>query len=318
MPIFDTLVNFAIENARNQASLSQANAQDAYNAATGGHVYTFTPPAKEEAREPNVFIPNRASGIDQALWDSTYSRIVDDLSDKFARFFIDYFPLNDGLMAQVEGWLSSAIAGGTGINTVVGARIWQRDRDRITTESAAGLEDVTSQLAARGFPMPPGALYGATQDNLAARAIGVAAVSRDAAIKEWETEIENVRFAVKAVIDYRTAAIAAASDYLRAMALGPQLATQMATAASDAQARLISAATGMYNARISAAELAQRRGLSIMDAELRQTIAAGDNKVEYVKQKVGASVAAMNSTGQVAAASMNGLSATAQKIVSAG
>lgn len=140
----------------------------------------------------------------------------------------------------------------------------------------------------------------------------MAAVSRDAAIKAFDTEIENVRFAITSAIDYRKSALSAAGDYLRALALGPQLATQLATSASDAQARLISAASGFYNSRINAAELAQRRNIAIMDAELRQTIAAGDNKVKYTDMKVNAALETMRSLGQQAAAALNGVTATSQ------
>ena len=312
MAVIETIINHAISVANFKAAQSEAYGGQAFNIATGGHEYETTTPGLKDAREPSVYIPSRAAGIDQSLWDSTYKRISDDLSDKFARFFIDYFPINEDLMNQVEAWLSSAIAGGTGINPTVEGRIWQRDRDRISTEALTATENAISQWASRGFPLPPGAANASVLGISAARAIGVAAVSRDAAIKAFETEIENVRFAITAAINYRQAAISAAGDYIRAMAVGPQLATQLATSASDAQARLISAATGLYNARINAAELASRHSLTIMDAELKQTIAAGDNKVKYKDMQVNAALKTMESLGMQASAAINGITATSQ------
>lgn len=49
-----------------------------------------------------------------------------------------------------------------------------------------------------------------------------------------------------------------------------------------------------------------------MDAELRQTIAAGDNKVKYTDMKVNAALETMRSLGQQAAAALNGVTATSQ------
>lgn len=319
MAVVGTIINHAIGVANLKAAQSEAYGGQAFLAAAGGHQYSFKTPDKESAKEPSVYVPNRASGLDQALWNSTYDRIIDDLSDKFANFFVEFFPIDAALMQAVEDWLTKAITqGGTGINSTVEARIWQRDRDRISAEAAAATDEALAAWAARGFPLPPGAANATVQAIAAKRATDVAAVSRDAAIKAFETEIENVRFAITSAIDYRKSALAAAGDYLRALALGPQLATQLATSSSDAQARLISAATGLYNARISAAELAQRRGIAIMDAELRQTIAAGDNKVRYTDMKVRAALETMQSLGQQAAAALNGINATSQLIESAG
>ena len=112
MPAVDTIINHAIGVANLKAAQSEAYMGQAVNAATGGSVIQFNQPRTPNVSEPNVAIPSRAVGIDQALWDSTYSRIVDDLSDKFAQFFVDFFPVDPDLMAAVEEWLRRAVADG--------------------------------------------------------------------------------------------------------------------------------------------------------------------------------------------------------------
>lgn len=319
MPAVENIINYAMAQANLKAAQSEAYMGQAVNAATGGATIAFTQPRTPNVQEPNVAIPSRAVGIDQALWDSTYSRIIDDLSDKFAQFFIEFFPVDPDLMAAVEEWLRKAVTdGGSGINATVEGRIWQRDRDRISAEAASATDEALAAWAARGFPLPPGAANATVQAIAAKRATDTAAVSRDAAIKAFDTEIENVRFAVNAAIDYRRSAIAAAGDYIRALALGPQLATQMATAASDAQARLISAASGFFNARINAAEMAQRGDLAFMSETVRAQIELARNRKEYVEMRVDAATAAAQSLGQQAAASLNGINATSQLIESVG
>lgn len=317
MAVVESIINNAIAFGGLKAAQSEAYGGQAFNSAVGGHTYSFEQPDEVRVDEPNIAIPSRAAGIDQALWDTTYQKIVDDLGGKFGDFLIEFFPVDAGLMTAVESWLKSAIVdGGSGINATVEGRTWQRSRDRITTQSMTEKEDAIAIWASRGFPLPPGAANATISAISTKESAEVAAVSRDAAIKAFDTEIENVRFAVTTAIDYRRSAMAAAGDYLRAMALGPQLATQIATSASDAQARLIGAVSSFYGARINAAELAQRRGIAVMDAELRQTIAAGDNKAKYTELKVNAAVSTMQSLGQQASAALNGVNATSQLIES--
>jgi hypothetical protein len=318
MATVEQIIDNAILNASNLSNRAVSYSEAAFNQATGApSLITTTLADSPSVREPNVFIPSRAAGADTALWDSVYGRIINDLTNRFRQFFDEYFPIDPALMAAVENWLTTAITtGGTGINTTVENRIWQRDRDRITAESMTNETAAVSGWAARGFPLPPGAAVGAVQQIRASREIAVAAVSRDAAIKAFDTEIENVRFAITNAIDYRTKAIAAAGDYIRALALAPQIATQLATSESDAQARLISAAAGFYNARINEAELIQRNNIAQLDYDFKALIQTAEDRVKYTQMRVQALEAAAQSLGQQASAALNGVNSTVQKIAS--
>src|SRR5690554_4050149 len=82
--------------------------------------------------EPPVNIPFNASGIDTSLYSSTYTQIVNDLADKFARFFDEYFPAKCDFVAKAQDWLCEVLdEGGTGVNPVVEEQLWQRDRARV-------------------------------------------------------------------------------------------------------------------------------------------------------------------------------------------
>jgi hypothetical protein len=246
-----------------------------------------------------------------------YQQIIEDLAGRFRSFLSEFFPDDEELMPVVEAWLKRAIEqGGTGINVNVERQIWQRDRDRLSVEAATASEQAVSQWAARGYPLPPGAAAAAITTIAMRRTEQVAAASRDAAIKAFETEIENIRFAIAQAIDYRTRAIAAAADYIKALAAAPEIASRMSTQAGDAQAKLISAVAGYYNARTNAAELVTKVDIYNADAQIRAALANQDTDAKYTGLRVDAAVAAANSIGQQAAAALNGLNATSQLIES--
>ena len=314
-----TIIDNAILTAMNKSNLA-----DAY---TGTAIQLAGTPGMVQAgkvtggspREPNIHIPSKASGMDTAVFDTMYNKIINDLSDKFYDFLVRYFPIRATLMPQVEAWLERAItSGGTGINVAVERQIWQRDRDRISTEASSASEEAMARMASRGFPLPPGALNAGLTAIQRKRSADIAAVSRDAAIKSFETEVENVRFAIEQAINYRTRAIAAAGDYIKALASAPDIASKLSTQSADAQARLISAASSFYNARTSAAEFDLRRDLANIDNSLKAAMTNVSTAADYVKMRVEAAMAAAGSMGQQAAAALNGLNATGQLMESVG
>lgn len=316
MATAEEILNRAIALGNEKAGRAEELLDDAITASLGASRVNAQPIDPTPAVvEPAVNIPMNATGVDSALFNSTYDRIINDLSDKFAQFLTDFFPVNANLMNAVEAWLHRAITtGGTGVNADIERQIWQRDRDRITVEAASASQQTVAAWAARGYPLPPGAAVAAVQEIERKRIADLNNQSREIALNMFKTEVENVRFAITNAIGYRTAAISAAGDYIRAMALGPQLATQLATTASDAQARLISAASTYYNARISVAQLAQQKNVQFADNKLRAALQESSNTVNYSQLRTNAALGAAQSLGQQASAALNSVSATAQLI----
>jgi len=317
MSAVNTIIDNALLMAQNRAQLAQSYSEVAIAQASGYSL--FTPPSIRVADvdEPRVSIPSRASGVDASVFETVYAKIIEDLAGMFRGFLSEFFPDDQGLMDAVETKLKSMIVdGGAGINVGVNRQIWQRDRDRITAESSSAIEQAVNLWAARGFPMPPGAAAAAVTTIAARNAEQVAAVSRDAAIKEFDTEVENLRFAIAQAVDYRTKAIAAAADYVKALAIAPNIASEMSTRASDAQAKLISSVSSFYNARTNAADIALKADMYNADAQMKSLLANQETDAKYAGLRVDAAVAAANSIGQQAAASLNGLNATAQLIES--
>lgn len=311
------IIDNAILTAQNKANLADAYTGVAMNIASAPPVIAADALRVDPVRAPNVAIPSRATGIDLSVFDSVNTKIIEDLSGRFLNFLNEYFPPNRAMMEAVESWITNAITnGGTGVNATVEGRIWQRDRDRITREASASIEQASAQWASRGFPLPPGALVSAVQSIEQSRQTAVAAVSREAAIKAFETEVENVRFAITQAVDYRTKAISAAGDYIRALAVAPQLASSMAGQSSDAQARLISAASGFYNAQINAQEASNRVAMFSSEGALKARISNQEATMKYAGLRTDSAMAAAQSLGTQAAAALNAVSATAQEILS--
>lgn len=318
MALVESIINSALSQAQLKSSLAQSYSEIAIQAATGTSSYTPARVAELDVDEPRVAIPSRVSGVDETLFDSIYQTIINDLADRFRQFMDDYLSIDVELMPEAEAWLKRAIAdGGSGVDALVEFQIWQRDRDRITVEAASASDEAVSQWAAKGYPLPPGAANATLQAIQRKRSADIAAVSRDTAINAFKTEIENVRFAITQAIDYRVKALAAAGDYIRALASAPDVASRLSTQAADAQARLISAAASFFNARTGAKELVLRAQLANQDTGLKTADMLIDNNTAFTDMRVRAVVAAAESAGKQAAAALNGINATSQLIEAA-
>ena len=196
---------------------------------------------------------------------------------------------------------------------MVEAQIWARDRDRINTEASALIDEAVSTWSSKGYPIPPGAALASLQNLAVKRSTDVNASSRDAAIKAFDAEVANVRFAIETAVTYRGQAIQAAGDYIKAMAQAPDIAAQMASVDADAQARLISSVSSYYGARINAAEVLQRSQIANQESHLKAQIQTIQSTIDLVNTKASTAVEVMKSLGQQAASALNAVNATAQK-----
>jgi hypothetical protein len=310
----NAIINRAVLIGTEKSDQASAAADTAMMAALGYSTLEAPAVATDvSVVEPSVYIPSNATGVDTALFNSTYDKIALDLGNKFASFFTDFFPLNPATMAAAEAWLYNAIVnGGSGINITVEDQIWQRDRDRITRAAQASEAEATASWAAKGFPMPVGAALGAVAQIRRDRDFKIYDAGRDRAIKSWEMEYANVKFAIQQAIDYRVKAVQAAGDYIRTLALAPQIASQLSTAALGAQAQLINAAASYYNARIKVVDMKLEKDKlnAGMTMSAGQTNMTGFNA--RIQNQTNAAVSIASSLGNQAASALNSVSAVAQ------
>lgn len=311
--IVQTVFDNAWGKANSASSKTETMFNDALKLATGAPSVVaassgFTP----NVVEPNVAIPHMAEGASLARYNEISTAVINQLVPLFKGYIDDYFPNECGYLEAAQQWVCDAIKeGGTGVNAVVEDQIWQRDRDRVLAEVNRAVQDTLSTFAARGYPLPPGAAAHQIQLAQVEAQNKIAQQSRDVAIKAFETEIENVRFAVEKAIGLYTAAMSAAADYIKALSIGAQAGIQLVPSVTDSQSRLISAANEYYRSRISVEEL--RMKAKVTDTEFLQQarLKTGDWSMDLLKARIDAAVEAARALAQQAAAALNGLHASA-------
>lgn len=310
--LVESIINQALSTAAEKSELASKYSNTAITASMGSSSSVFSPIKFYPGNiEPPVAIPRNATGVDGALYGSTYDQIVNDLSGKFAGFFADYFPNECDYLAKAQDQLCDILNGGTGIPAHVENQIWQRDRSRMLEEVGRVKQEIIAGSAARGFPLPTGAaLYAARSAQIEVQN-KIAQQSRDVAIKHVEILIENIKFAIAQALDYRIKAIQAAGDYIKTIALGPEIAMKLATSAAGAQAQLISAASQYYRNRIAVEELK----LDVLKFNAGTSAELSMNNVREFSQRLKARTdtlsAAARAAGDQAAAALNAVHASA-------
>lgn len=314
--LVEQIINQALQTAAGKADLADTFSQQAITASMGSSSSGFVSISfHPDSVEPPVNIPMNAAGVDGALYGSTYAQIVADLSGKFAGFFAEYFPNECDYLQEAQTKLCEMLAGGTGIHAHVENQIWQRDRSRVLEDVNRARDDVLATFASRGFPLPPGAAAHAMRLAEVDANNKIAQQSRDVAIKHVDILIENIKFAVQQALDYRIKGIAAAGEYIKVLALGPEIAMKLATSAAGAQAQLISAASQYYRNRIAVEELK----LDVLKFNASTSAELSMNNVREfsnrLKARTDTLAAAARAAGDQAAAALNAVHASAQVAV---
>lgn len=311
------LTAWAFENAWNMAKIKGAETDAAFSkaiSAEGGPArmsptpFAFTP----SAAEPLVNIPSQAEGATLARFFELAIPVIELLAGHYDDFMQKYGLSDTGFIESAQSWIQRAIdTGGTGVNATVERQIWDRERSRTLSELSRAEKETMQTWAGRGHPLPPGVLTNQIKELRVEAAKKIAEASREAAIKSFQTEVENVRFAVEQAIKLFPAAMNAAAEYIKALAVGPTSAMQVVPSVTDSQSRLIGAATDLYRARITADELRLKASMTPAEWEQQSRMKNGDWLMEQIKIQVNAAVEAARNLGTQTAASLNSLHANA-------
>jgi hypothetical protein len=265
---------------------------------------TFVQPIKP-------ILPDNNPADGKAMFDDANAVIGNQIQSAFSGFFAQYFP-NVAYFNGAQAWLEHALTtGGTGINTGVEQHLWERARARILADSARAEDEAMSNWANRGFPLPPGALTNQiNQINLDAGR-KLAEQSRDISIESFRAELENTRLAVDKAINLRISTLTAAGDYIKTIILGPQTAMQLTTGLAGLRTDLARSMVQMYTAESAA--LDPRIRLSIADADLKMRGEEANLRARSaaIDARVRAAMQGADQVAHVAAASLNGISASA-------
>jgi hypothetical protein len=312
------IVESVWSNAQNLAAQYQSTATSNLNAAIGAaggvapSVGSVSFGGAFNVVEPPVNIPMNAQAAGFEQFRETWTETINDLTTRFRDFIVEYMPNETPYIDAAQQWLNSAITNGeTGLIRTVEDQIWQRQRDRITKDSARAESEIIDSWASRGFAMPPGAAIHAVGLAKQQSRDLIAEAASKVAIAQAELEQKNMQFAVENSIKLWTGAMGAAGEYIKAIATGPQAAGQIIPSITDSQAKLISAASSYYNARISVQELALKASLPSSQWAHESAIKDADIRMQFIAEKVKAAIGAAQIAGTIASSALNALHASA-------
>ncbi|VUZ24091.1 Uncharacterised protein [uncultured Comamonas sp.] len=261
---------------------------------------------------PLVDIPFLAEGASTEMFNQWWDAMMDKLATLYAGYIDRYFPNECQYLEHAQRWICDAITqGGTGIKPGVEAQIWERDRARLLREGARAEQDLVRQFAARGFPIPPGALHAGiarVQEDVRDK---TAQLSRDVAIKQAEMEVENVRFAVQQAIGLYGVAMDAARNYMAALAGTAGTPAQLLPSVTDSQSRLISAASDYYRSRITAKELELKAAMPNAEYQQQANVKNQDAQMQTIRNQVDVAIEAAKALSTQVSALLNALHTSA-------
>lgn len=244
-----------------------------------------------------------------AAYDSARNSLRAEMVNQFSTFFSQFFPIGNELTAAM-GWVSNAISvGGSGINIGVENAIWERSRSRLLRDTVRAEDEVMTTWAARRYTLPPGAAAHQLAQVRTTTMNSVADASRDAAIEAFKAELENIRLAVTTAVQARSAAMSAASDYIRALALGPQTGINFSGQVADTKMRAQQLLTDLYSANVTGEKTRVDSEINVSKLNLDAKELTLKGNVDRATLAVQAAMAAAQSAGTQAAAALNAIHA---------
>lgn len=258
--------------------------------------------------EPPVDIPATQSADDiYQDFATEYAKIIAELSARFVAFREEYFPDESAAYTAAEDWLQAAIVSQTGLPSGVAAQMLTDDKDRILSEADRATETVLATFAARRFPLPPGPAAAAISEITSKAQDDIAISSRKIVI----TSIDHLHWVVEKTLGLRQMSMAAAIDYIKALASGPDIASRLVNVGYDAQSKLISAASQFYNSRTAAAELTAKVGQFNEQIELQAAEKNQAADLTILEDRLKALLAECQALATMATSMFNNLHASA-------
>ncbi len=203
--------------------------------------------------EPLVNIPSSVSASNiYADFLAQYTLLIAELDGKFTSFRAAFFPNENAVYTLAENWLAAAIANpDVGLPPAIAAQIWGDDSARILVDSSRAQDAIVAQFAGRRFPLPA---------DVSASAIlqiqqKVQDLQAESSRKIAIMSVEMQKWIVEKILGLRDMAMKAVVDYVKTIAMGPEIASRLVPIGYDAQSKLITAVAAYYNARTGAVEL---------------------------------------------------------------
>lgn len=306
------IFNALWETAQEKSAAFDVRMNDA-TAAVPSSSNIGTAPTVGAVTTPTVPIPPPAmsAGEVQALFDTNAEAIKQLLVDAYSNYLATYYP-GSAYLTSAETWINNVLTnGGTGVNPIVEQQIWHRERGRTLQELERAEDELMTTWAGRGYPLPPGALTGSVLRVRQDADGKIGESSRAQAIRVFEIEIEQSRFAVGQALALRQQAVSSAGEYMRSLVLGPQVGAQLATSLAETQASFARVTTEYYRSLIAASEIPLRVATTNAELSMRTKELAGRLDNDLVSKRVEAAIAAAQLYSTQTAGAFNALNAQA-------
>ena len=234
---------------------------------------------------PTIDLPPALTSLDfsfvAAVPDAAFTFQFDEVAYSSA--------LLDGVKAKL---LHDLQHGGYGIEPGDEASLWERAREREAELASQELDTIRRDFASRGFLLPPGAMFAATEGIRAKALAGAASLSRDVALKRADLLVQNRQFTIQQAREVEALLVnmhmAAMERVLRAAQISAQYAMELFRARLDkAKLRLEAIQTQAQTFRDAVAAEAQK--VEIYRAQLQAELSKMEidkNRVELYRAKL--------------------------------
>jgi hypothetical protein len=189
-------------------NISAPNIQDIVAPSVGNDVFSGESPTINypvAAARPTVVLPDAPSFNNVALPTITDVAIpqftavapTDDLTAPSNLFAFSENEYSSALLDASKAKLLNDMAnGGYGIEVADETLLWQRARDRELRNADTASTEISRQIAARGFSLPPGAMLSQLASTQQEGLEKVSSVSRDISLKRADMYVENRKFTI--------------------------------------------------------------------------------------------------------------------------
>ena len=234
---------------------------------------------------PTIDLPPTLTSLDFSF--------VAAVPDAAFTFHFDEVAYNSVMLDGVKAKLLHDLQhGGYGIEPGDEVALWERAREREAELASQELDTITRDFASRGFLLPPGALFAATEGIRAKTLAGAASLSRDVALKRADLLVQNRQFTIQQVREVEALLVnmhmAAMERVLRAAQVSAQYAMEVFRARLDkAKLRLEAIQTQAQTFRDAVAAEAQK--VEIYRAQLQAELSKMEidkNRVELYRAKL--------------------------------
>lgn len=141
-----------------------------------------------------ILIPD-APALDLPIFSATAP--IDSLVEPSTQYQFNEADYSDTLLTSMKAKLQSDLDnGGYGIDAGDENGLWERARERELRAADIAIDEATSQIAARGFVLPPGALFMAQQQAEEGVLDKTSTLNRDIALKRADMYVQARQFAI--------------------------------------------------------------------------------------------------------------------------